>query len=411
MVGAGPVGLVLALLAARQWPQAGQISLFDARAEDAPLEHDKRTLALSLGSVQTLQRLAVWPESGVLAGAAEIQRIHVSQTPPSAWAGVGSAREEPAVRLSAGDIAAPLLGAVLGYGRLLAPLQAAWLAAVRSQPAGVQRLQARFGSAVTGHKALDDGRIELDSGIAETFDLVILAEGGLFSEQAGRTIHSDYGQTAWVGSAVLEGGPSGVASTAFERFTRQGPLALLPLPHDSGLTAGQRRCAIVWCVDRADDPVAPLTEAQRLAVLATLLPDEAGRVVALSPLKDFALGLNAQSLPRPWQRDAGRVVRIGNAAQTLHPVAGQGLNLGLRDAETLAHALREAPDLDAALARIAWARAPDRAGLIAGTDFLARAFTWQAPGAAALRGLGLAALDALPGLKAALARGMMFGWR
>ncbi|MCE2916974.1 MAG: 2-octaprenyl-6-methoxyphenyl hydroxylase, partial [Rubrivivax sp.] len=148
VVGAGPVGLVLALLAARQWPQAGQISLFDARAEDAPLEHDKRTLALSLGSVQTLQRLAVWPESGVLAGAAEIQRIHVSQTPPSAWAGVGSAREEPAVRLSAGDIAAPLLGAVLGYGRLLAPLQAAWLAAVRSQPQGVQRLQARFGSSV-----------------------------------------------------------------------------------------------------------------------------------------------------------------------------------------------------------------------------------------------------------------------
>ena len=412
VVGAGPVGLVLALLAARQWPQAGQISLFDARAEDAPLEHDKRTLALSLGSVQTLQRLAVWPESGVLAGAAAIQRIHVSQTPPSAWAGVGSAREEPAVRLSAGDIAAPLLGAVLGYGRLLAPLQAAWLAAVRSQPQGVQRLQARFGSSVVGHKALADGRVELDSGIAETFDLVVLAEGGLFDEQQQRPLRADYGQTAWVGSATLEGGADDAHSLAFERFTRQGPLALLPLPHDPGLKPGQRRSAIVWCVDAADDPVAPLTEAQRLAVLATLLPPEAGRVTALSPLKPFALGLNAQSnLPRPGSASAGRVVRIGNAAQTLHPVAGQGLNLGLRDAESLVHALREADDLDKALARVAWTRAPDRLALIAGTDFLARAFTWQAPGAAALRGLGLAALDALPGLKAGLARGMMFGWR
>jgi 2-octaprenyl-6-methoxyphenol hydroxylase len=403
VVGAGPVGLATALLAARHWHAAEQIALFDARAEDAPLHHDKRTLALSLGSVQTLQRLGVWP----LAGAAEIQRIHISQTPGTAAPGLGQA----AVRLDASDLKAPLLGAVMGYGTLLAPLQAAWLAAVRAQAPGVQRLQTRFGTAVAGHKALPDGRIELDAGIAEAFDLVVLAEGGVFDEQAARALRADYGQTAWVGSAVLEGGEADAHASdntlAFERFTRQGPLALLPLPRDDTLAAGQRRMAIVWCVESADDPVAPLDDTQRLAVLNTLLPAEAGRVVSLYPLKGFALGLNAQLR----NNSQGRLIRIGNAAQTLHPVAGQGLNLGLRDAESLVHALRDTDDLDATLARIAWTRAPDRLALIASTDFLARAFTWQAPGAATLRALGLAALDALPGLKGAVARGMMFGWR
>jgi 2-octaprenyl-6-methoxyphenol hydroxylase len=104
-------------------------------------------------------------------------------------------------------------------------------------------------------------------------------------------------------------------------------------------------------------------------------------------------------------------VRIGNAAQTLHPVAGQGLNLGLRDAYALVDALQRHSDVDAALARVAFSRAPDRWSLIAATDFLARSFTWRLPGAAALRSLGLAALQAVPPAKAALARQMMFGWR
>jgi 2-octaprenyl-6-methoxyphenol hydroxylase len=162
----------------------------------------------------------------------------------------------------------------------------------------------------------------------------------------------------------------------------------------------------VWCV-RADDPVRALDTAQRLAVLNTLFPPEAGRPVALSPLKDFALGLNAErSLVQ------GRTVRIGNAAQTLHPVAGQGLNLGLRDA----YAAGRGAALRAILSMPrcgAWngARAPDRWSMIAATDFLARSFTWQLPGAATLRGLGLVALEHLGPAKTLLARRMMFGGR
>jgi 2-octaprenyl-6-methoxyphenol hydroxylase len=104
-------------------------------------------------------------------------------------------------------------------------------------------------------------------------------------------------------------------------------------------------------------------------------------------------------------------VRIGNAAQTLHPVAGQGLNLGLRDAYALVQALRDQADLDRALNSVEWQRAPDRWSMIATTDFLARSFAWRWPGLPIARGLGLAALQALPPLKNALARQMMFGRR
>jgi 2-octaprenyl-6-methoxyphenol hydroxylase len=154
--------------------------------------------------------------------------------------------------------------------------------------------------------------------------------------------------------------------------------------------------------------VAALSDAQRLAVLSTLLPPVVGRVRAISPLKHFALGLIAERTLVD-----GAIVRIGNAAQTLHPVAGQGLNLGLRDAAELVQALRGATpiELPALLRRLEWARGPDRWAMIAATDFLARSFTWRWPGLPAMRGLGLAALQALPPLKSALARQMMFGRR
>jgi 2-octaprenyl-6-methoxyphenol hydroxylase len=192
---------------------------------------------------------------------------------------------------------------------------------------------------------------------------------------------------------------------AVERFTRHGPLALLPL-RDPSVAAGERRAALVWCVPAGDDPVRGLDATQRQAVLNTLVPDIAGRIIALSPLKDFALGLNAERT-----LVSGRSVRIGNAAQTLHPVAGQGLNLGLRDAFELVQVLRHEGDIDAALRRVEWARAADRWSMIAATDFLARSFTWQLPGLGAARGLGLAALQRAGPLKSLLARRMMFGSR
>lgn len=376
VVGAGPAGLALALLAARTLPHA-QVTVFDQRPAERDVSGDARTLALSLGSLQLLARL-IDPLGGE-----PIREVHVSQQPPG-WGGAE-------VRIRARELGVPQLGAVLPYGALVAPLQRAWQAAEAAAPA---RARSRFGHAVSALKPVAGG-VEVDAGIAECFDLVVVAEGGVFADQARKAVAHDYGQTAWVGTVTVDGGTPGMA---FERFTRHGPAALLPL--------GGSRWALVWCVPSADDPVHALDDAQRLAVLNTVFPAEAGRLVGITPLKGFALGLNAERTLVD-----GHTVRIGNAAQTLHPVAGQGLNLGLRDAMSLVDALRHAPDVATALRRVEWARAPDRWGTIATTDFLARSFTWPWPGLPTARALGLAALQGLPPAKHWLARRLMFGGR
>jgi 2-octaprenyl-6-methoxyphenol hydroxylase len=388
VIGAGPAGLALALLAAERLPQA-HIHLFDTRALDRDVSGDARTLALNLGSVRLLQRLQAWrPEA-----AQAIRTVHVSQAPPSPVAGE--------VWIRAADQGLPQLGAVLAYGALVAPLQQRWLDRAAREPG---RLHTRFGTAVHAIRTVPGG-VELDSGdahLAEGFDLAVVAEGGVFAEQDRKAIQSDYHQNAWVGTVRLAA--PGLQGLAVERFTRNGPLALLPLPDD----AQGQRAALVWCLPQAEDDIASLSDAQRLTVIQQQLPAAAGRLTGISALKCFPLGLNVET--RLLQ---GRALRIGNAAQTLHPVAGQGLNLGLRDAQALVDALRDAAEtgagLDAVLARVDWQRAPDRWPMIAATDFLARSFAWRLPGLPALRGLALAGLELATPLKTAIARRMMFG--
>jgi 2-octaprenyl-6-methoxyphenol hydroxylase len=391
VVGAGPAGLALALLAAQRLPQA-KVCVYDTRVADHDVSGDARTLALSLGSVQLLRRLRVWPR----AAARPITRVHVSQAPPgdTLWSGANAE-----VDLRAADEGVEMLGAVLGYGALVPPLQHAWLARCAAEPL---RLFSRMGTPVVALK--DCGaEVEVDAAVVDRFDLAVVAEGGVFADQSRKALSHDYQQNAWAGQVTLDGGVEGLA---IERFTGNGPLALLPLPASAEALPGTRRAALVWCVPSTDDPVQPLDDAQRVALINMQLPVLAGRVVQITALKRFALGLNAETtLVR------GRTVRIGNAAQTLHPVAGQGLNLGLRDAFGLVDALRLASTVDDALRRIEWARAPDRWAMIATTDFLARSFTWRWPGLALARGSALALLNAATPLKSLLARQMMFGLR
>ena len=400
VIGAGPAGLALALLAARGW-HGVQVTVFDARPADKDVAADPRTLALSLGSVQLMRQLGVWPD----AQAQPITEVHVSQAPPTLGGALSETLLRPEVRLTAAEQGVTALGAVLAYGQIVAPLQRAWETEC-TRSAGHHAM--RFGTPVQAIRDVPGG-VEVEAGVVERFDLAVIAEGGVFADQARKAVSHDYRQIAWVGTVQL-GQPAGGApiaeGAAFERFTRHGPVALLPLPARAGDAPGVRRASLVWCVPTDDDPVAELSPEQRRTVLATLLPEAAGPLLDIGPLKHFALGLNAETT-----LVAGRKVRIGNAAQTLHPVAGQGLNLGLRDAQALVRTLRHATDLDAALRRVEWARAPDRWSMIATTDFLARSFTWQWPGLPALRGLGLAALQALPPVKSLLARQMMFGRR
>jgi 2-octaprenyl-6-methoxyphenol hydroxylase len=198
VVGAGPVGLALALQAARMLP-AARVTLFDARPAERDVSGDPRTLALSLGSVQVLQRIGAWQPQR----AQPILEVHVSQAPPSTLALLSDRFGEPEVLIRAIDEAVPMLGAVLSYGAIVAPLQAAWLAASGAEP---ERLHSRFGARVAGLRNADGG-VELDAGSMERYDLAVVAEGGIFGGQAAppdepmrrAAWRHDYRQTAWVG--------------------------------------------------------------------------------------------------------------------------------------------------------------------------------------------------------------------
>ena len=252
--------------------------------------------------------------------------------------------------------------------------------------------------------------------MAERFDLAVVAEGGVFGEQTAWPLSHDYapgrlGRQLSRWTAARPGWRS--------NGSRATALRTAAVAADApGGTVGAQRAALVWCVPRDDDPVRELDDAQRMAVLNTVFDARVGRVAAVSRAEAFSA--------RPGSADArlvrGRQVRIGNAAQTLHPVAGQGLNLGLRDAFALASALRDALDANRTALRPtpvstppcrAWpgSARPTAGRMIATTDFLARSFTWQRarPRHAARR-------RAWPCSNAcrredALARQMMFGCR
>lgn len=401
VIGAGPVGLSLALHAARALPEAC-VSLFDARSAGGDPARDPRIIALSLGSIRLLRRLQAW----MPAASQAIEEVHVSQL---AHAGFAAQAE---VRISAQAEGVPQLGAVLRYGDIVAPLEAAWTELAASSP---ERLAPRFGVHVesvqprTG-RAGRGALVRTAQGETEEFDIAVLAEGGVFADQKRKPWSHDYRQTAWVGQVQLAKDRRGIA---YERFTPDGPAALLPLPPtESGLqTAPGHRAALVWCVPERADRVQGMSDGERIDALNGLFHPDTGGIAGIGPLKRFPLGLNAEhTLCRE------RIAHIGNAAQTLHPVAGQGLNLGLRDAFELVRQLKRAGNgsaggswIDDALRRTERHRAADRWTMIAATHFLAQAFTWDVPGAALLRGAALTSLQRMRPAKSLLARRMMFG--
>jgi 2-octaprenyl-6-methoxyphenol hydroxylase len=226
--------------------------------------------------------------------------------------------------------------------------------------------------------------------------LLVLADGGLTRGGARVT---DYGQQALVAEVTTELAPAG---TAWERFTEEGPLALLPF---------RDRHALVWSMrPQAAETLRELPDETFLARLRKAFGGKLGNFLSTGPRSTFPL-----SLRRGPVRPSPRVLAIGNAAQTLHPVAGQGLNLGLRDAWELARMLLEISKEKVGerdfLERYARSRALDRYAGIGFTDFLVRLFSNSMPPLALARGAGLALLDILPPARHFLARRMIFGAR
>lgn len=337
--GAGPVGCVLALLLSRQ---GNAVSLVGNSEAD---KKAFRPLALSDASRLILERVGAWQSLAP----APIERIHVSQQ-----GAFGRAR------LSAEEAGVPALGYVVAHSDLVEVL----LSRVKEEAIAVK-------------------------GPGEA-SLVVHAEG--FSEDAKET---PYPHDAVVARIGAEPGPSG---TAWERFTPEGPLALLPLGRDYGL---------VWAMSRSRARALSQAPAEEfLGELQESFGARAGRFTEVTARAQVPLSLRVRA-----SRVAPRAAYVGNSAQALHPVAGQGLNLGLRDAWDLAQVLRDAADPgdERVLARYARLRRLDAAATVRATDFLARGFLGASRARRWIRGIGLTALDTCPPARRFFARRMIYG--
>ncbi len=361
IAGGGPVGCALALALSGSTVSVARI----AGEADFP----DRPIALSYGSRVILERLGAWTS----VRSNPIQTIHVSQQ------GFG----RTVMRCS--DYGLPALGYVTAYSELVAQL-------ARRTPASAQSLKHWKSAANEVVLRLSCG--ENKAGMRAR--LLVLADGG----QNRRTRHvRDYRQQAIVAEVTAELPRSGVA---WERFTAEGPLALLPL---------EDRHSLVWSVRPASAAeLLGLSDSDFLARLRKIFGGRLGNFTSVGPRSTFPLSLRyGRVVP------AARVLAIGNAAQALHPVAGQGLNLGLRDAWELAQMLLDAAkeDIGASrfLARYARSRSFDRYAGIGFTDFLVKIFSNSLAPLALARGAGLAALDSLPPARRFLVRRMIFGTR
>jgi 2-octaprenyl-6-methoxyphenol hydroxylase len=399
--GAGPVGAAFALFLRERGVAADRIALIDARSAAAAAADD-RMIALSHGSATLLARLGAW-RPGVAPRATAIDTIHVSHR----------GRFGRTV-IDRRDYGVPALGHVIRHGDLTGALDEAL---------------ARSGIAVRRPSRVDaidvDGdalRVTLASTGGRSTTLTtrhaIHAEGGLFDRQQRRAIHRDYGQSAVTAFVTLREPPSpALASTAFERFTEDGPIALLPATDAQADGAIRRGYALVWC-GKPDDAAArvALDDAAFLDALHAAFGDRLGRFATVGSRRTYPLGLNAVDRLSRMRSPTSAEFAIGNAAQTLHPVAGQGLNLGLRDAHDLSRLLAEASrdattDAGALVARHAAARRADRAATVNLTDAMPRLFASDFAPLALGRGLTLALLDVVPPLRGLFARQMMSGRR
>lgn len=334
--GAGPVGCALAAA-------LGDSRLKVALAERGAAATAFRPIALSYASRLILERLGAWQALPVT----PIETVHVSER-----GAFGQAR------LEAADAGVPALGYVTDYASLARVLRERVAALVSPDEPPARCL--------------------------------VHAEG-----TASEAKEKRYAQDAVVG--VVEVAPA-AGRVAFERFTADGPLALLPLGG---------RYALIWSArPEQAAALAAMPEAEFLAELAAAAGSRPGRPIAC-PSRSVQPLLLRVSATRVGERE----VFIGNAAQTLHPVAGQGLNLGLRDAWELAETLRDAADPGAAatLAGYAARRRLDATATIRVTDFLAGAFIGSNRVLRAARGAALMALDVFPPARRFFARRMIYG--
>jgi 2-octaprenyl-6-methoxyphenol hydroxylase len=376
IIGGGPIGCALA---AALYEHGVPCTVLEAR-EPPAASGDGRTLALTYGSRLILERIGAWSATDPVT---PIKSIHVSQR-----GGFGRAL------LTAEDVHLEALGYV-------APFAAVHRALLSRLDAS--RIDVRYGTRVSAlQRDGDSVSLNCSSGDGERefrVRLVVIADGGAaLGEHVGaRYVTHDYRQAAVV-AMTKTSQPHG--HCAYERFTPHGPAALLP--------AGDE-FALVWsCPPDVAPTLLGDSDGQFLERLQQHFGDRAGRFLAVRNRAAFPLTLRfARQTVHP------RAVLIGNSAQMLHPIAGQGFNLGLRDTWALADLLGRArasdPGAADLLGRYERARRADRLAGIAATDLLTRLFSNSFPLIEQARGLGIAALDLASPAKRFLMRRMIFG--
>ena len=369
IAGGGPVGAAFAL-ALHGGGMA--VTVLESRERESSAA-DTRPLALSHGSRLIFERLGVWD---TLAPVTAITRVHVSQR-----GGFGR------VEITAENERVPALGYVIDYARL---------SAVLSQALTVRGVAVEYGVRVDAVHTQPPA-VECNGRKREA-RLVVVADGGVIEGLATQK-HIDYHQTAVTGFVQTD---KSHQSSAYERFTSDGPLALLP--YNDGY-------ALVWTT-RAERAV-QLCEAapgEFLDALQKEFGTRAGAFTSVAQRARYPLTLRyATHIARHG------VVVIGNAAQSLHPVAGQGFNLGLRDAWELAQSIRTTPvqelgNVAAASAQRARRRF-DRYASIAATHGLVQLFSNDFFPLRAVRGIGMTLTGCVPPLRDYFARRMIFGMR
>ena len=377
IVGGGMVGASFALALSTTRLRVLLIESFAPDSASQP-SFDERTTALGNGSRQIFESLGVW---GAMAGdAAPIRSIHVSD-----------AGRFGVARLDATEQGVDAFGYVVPnrvIGRVL------WQAL-----RGASNITLAMPAKLESARLREDG-VELDLTL-DGNPRTVRAAVAVAADGAGSVLRAcagiqagveDYEQVAIVVNAATDRPQVG---EAFERFTPSGPLAVLPVSGGG--------YAVVWAVrpQRAGELLA-LSDEDFAAELLKGFGWRAGRWTRIGKRHTYPL-----SLSRAEETVAGRVVLIGNAAQALHPVAGQGFNLGLRDAATLAEMLAGAgadPDYSDLLGRFAAWRSEDRSGVTRFTDTLVKLFGSERPGLPLVRNFGLLLFDLSPAAKRALSR-------
>jgi 2-octaprenyl-6-methoxyphenol hydroxylase len=380
IVGGGPVGMALAI----SLHERGMSSLL-LEAQGVPEQvKDPRPLALSFGSHLILQKLGVW---SALPQITPITNIHISNR---SYFG--------RTVLTSKDAGVPTLGYVVNYHDLYRAMH---------QQLQIYSVNYRVGATVTTIKiATKQAQIEYQQAGENKqaiTKLLVLADGGRLATQIEGINYRTHTYHQWaivanIKTSVYQHG------VAYERFTSEGPIALLP--SGDGF-------ALVWTVPFSSaEAILSLDDSTFLAQLHHHFGDRLGEFISTGKRSGFPLVLKYAS-----PTIACRTALVGNAAQTLHPVAGQGFNLGLRDAWELTHEIIQSSvltseiELSRMLKAYANKRQIDRDAGKLFTHSLARIFISDLPLLQTFCGMGLSVLDCFPPIKRFVARRMIFGAR